>query len=203
MLETGDLLLFHGTGWFSSILEFIGQSKYSHVGIILKNPSFINPSLEDGLYVMHSSWSSTPDAEDHQQKFGVQIQLLSDVIAQYPDHSIYVRSVTVDRNDLFYTKLKEIHDTVHGKPYNLNLFDWIHAKENLGDTYPLSIMWKHTERFWCSALVSYMYYKLGWIRDLNWDLIAPREYSSKESTGQVIFTCVLSDEALLEKFLYE
>ncbi len=49
-LETGDLLLFHGSTFLSLFLEYMGQSKYSHVGIILKNPSFINESLNPELF---------------------------------------------------------------------------------------------------------------------------------------------------------
>ena len=203
MLETGDLLLFHGEGWISTLLEYIGHSKYSHVGMIVRNPKFLNPSLEDGLYVLDSSWGCGPDSEDHQLKFGVQLHKLSDILALYPTHTIYSRHVTAVRDDAFYEKFKAIHEVIHNKPYNLSLYDWIHAKENLDHPYSVSILWKHTERFWCSALASYVYYKLGWASDLNWDLVAPREFSSKEATGQVVFTCTLSDEQPIERFLYE
>ena len=62
-------------------------------------------------------------------------------------------------------------------------------------TYPFSLSsrWKDTDRFWCSALVSYIYYRLGWISDVNWGLIAPRELS-QENTGQVVFTCEIEEE---------
>ena len=64
-LQTGDLLLFRGNAWVSKILEYMGKSKYSHVGMIIKNPSFIDPDLEDGLYVWDSSWGYIPDSEDN------------------------------------------------------------------------------------------------------------------------------------------
>jgi cell wall-associated NlpC family hydrolase len=41
-LETGDIILFRGTGIIATILEYFGKSKYSHVGMILKNPKFLN-----------------------------------------------------------------------------------------------------------------------------------------------------------------
>ena len=66
--------------------------------------------------------------------------------------------------------------------------------------FSLSTIFKHTDRFWCSALVSYIYFRLGWITDVNWSIIAPREYSSNESTGQLLFTSIISDEEPLETY---
>jgi len=194
-LETGDLLLFHGTTILSKILEFFGRSKYSHVGMIIKNPKFLNDKLEDGLYVLDSSYGYTPDIEDHQKKFGVQLHKLKDIVSLYNSGTIYVRKVkNVIRDDIFYEKLKEIHTVIHNKPYDLHIMDWIAAKENLSTPISINPLWKTTNRFWCSALISYVYSQLGWISDVNWSLIAPCEFSSKESHGQLLFTCTLEDE---------
>ena len=196
-LQSGDLLLCHGVGWVSSFLQYIGQSKYSHVGIILKNPKFLCETLEDGLYVWDSSYGTAPEDENHTIRFGVQIHKLDYFMSLYPKESLYVRKIDYPRNDDFHTKLINIHKEVHGKPYNTHIMDWISAKLNM--VYPFSILsiWKYTDRFWCSALVTYIYVQLGWISDANWGLIAPREFSSKESTGQLLFTCIVHDEELL------
>lgn len=196
-LQSGDVLLFRGSSFFSTILEYIGQSKYSHVGIILKNPSFLNESLEDGLYVLESSWGCGPDSEDHLNKYGVQIHKLKDIIKLYPPKSIYVRRINQQRDDTFHEKMKKIHTIVHNKPYDTHLFDWIMAKDNMTNPVPINYIWKNTSRFWCSALVSYIFLKLGWISDVNWTLVSPREFSSKDSTGQLLFTCIIQDEELL------
>ena len=92
------------------------------------------------------------------------------------------------RDETFHEKIKKIHYEMCGKPYDL-----IKAKLNLKQPFPI---WKWTNRFWCSAFVSYIYYEFGWISECNWSLIAPREYSI-ESTGQLIFTCIISDEEFL------
>ena len=47
-LKTGDLILFCGkdTGWlkyFSEMIKYTSHSNYSHVGMILKDPTFIHP----------------------------------------------------------------------------------------------------------------------------------------------------------------
>ena len=59
-LKTGDLILFCGkdTGWlkyFSEMIKYTSHSNYSHVGMILKDPTFIHPTLK-GTYVWESGW---------------------------------------------------------------------------------------------------------------------------------------------------
>ena len=197
MLQTGDLVLFHGSGWISKTLEWMGKSQYSHVGIIIINPCFLHPNLENGVYVWHSSWGEAPDNKGQKHVFGVQLQKLEDVIKEYEPHSVYVRHITAHHDVIFYQQLVAIHKEVHGKPYDLHIMDWIMAELQLYHPVEISALWKHTDRFWCSALVSYIYVRLGWIKDVNWSLIAPREYSSMDATGQVIFTCIVSDEVPL------
>ena len=192
-LQTGDILLFRGDSLLSKVLEFVGKSKYSHVGIILKNPSFINPNLEDGIYLWDSSWGYSPDSEDNKYHYGIQLHKLDDIISLYPKNSIYVRKVKAERNEIFYEKLKAIHDIVYRKPYDLHIMDWIEALENMYKKVEINSVWKTTQRFWCSAFVSFVYYKLGWISDVNWTLIAPREFSTIDATGQLLFIYILKN----------
>ena len=195
-LETGDLLLFHGTSILSTILEYFGRSKYSHIGMIIKNPKFLNDKLKDGLYVLESSYGYKPDEEDHQIKFGVQLHKLEDI---YKPNTIYVRKLkNIIRDDIFYEKLKNIHTIIHNKPYDLHIMDWIMAEENISKPISINPLWKITNRFWCSALISYVYLRLGWVSDVNWSLVAPCEFSSKESKGSLLFICSLDDEIELK-----
>lgn len=195
-LQTGDLILFRGTSWISTVLEYVGKSKYSHVGIIIKNPRFLNENLEDGLYLLDSSFGYSPDEEDNKIKYGVQLHKFDDILALYSPGSTFVRKITAVRDQAFYDNLARIHKDVYNKPYDLHLCDWIEAKLNMETPIPVNPLWRWTGRFWCSALVSYIYCELGWISECNWGLIAPREYS-KDATGQIVFTCIISDEELL------
>ena len=180
-LDTLDIILFTGTGIISKVLEYFGKSKYSHVGIILKNPKFLNEKLEDGVYILESSSNNTPDVEDHTLKIGVQIHKLQDVLKEFPKDSVYIRKVHCKRDDDFYKKLSDIHKKIHNKPYDLNIFDWISAEYNLNKEILPTEKYKQTNAFWCSALVSYIFYELGLIKDdINWSIIAPREFSSLE-----------------------
>ena len=83
-LETGDLLLFtgHTTGflkYFSCLIEYATHSDFSHIAMVLKDPTFIDKSLK-GLYVWESSWEGKPDPQDGKIKLGVQITPLHEII---------------------------------------------------------------------------------------------------------------------------
>ena len=59
-LKTGDLLLFNyqsqgAMGWFTKMIKWGSHSNYTHTAMVLKDPTFIHPSLK-GTYVWESSW---------------------------------------------------------------------------------------------------------------------------------------------------
>ena len=196
-LQTGDLILFRGTSWVSWLIEWLGVSRYSHVGIIVKNPVFLDPELEDGTYILESSWNNTPDAEDHQMKCGVQLHLLDDVLKECSRGSVFTRKVHCERTPAFYQKLIELHKEIHDKPYDMAPWDWLCAKHNMICPLPSDPAYKTTKRFWCSALVSYLYCQLGIMeKEVNWSLVAPREFSSTESKW-VRFLCTIDKEKSL------
>jgi hypothetical protein len=181
--ETGDLLLFRGNHLLSKVLECFGRSKYSHVGMILKNPSYLRPDLEDGLYLLESSSNDTPDVEDNQFKIGVQIHRLEDILKEFPKGSVYIRYMDIPREEAFYTQIKEVHEEIHGKPYDLNPLDWIRAEWNLIHPLDVDPKFQKTGSFWCSALLCYIYGRLNCLEtEMDWSLIAPREFSSEEGT---------------------
>ena len=196
-LQTGDLLLFRGTSWISWLVEWLGVSRYSHVGIVVKNPTFLDPDLEDGTYILESSLNNTPDVEDHQMKCGVQLHLLDDVLKECSRGSVMTRKVNCERNESFYQKLIELHKEIHNKPYDMAPWDWLCAKYNMICPLPSDPAYKTTKRFWCSALVSYLYCHLGIMeKDVNWSLVAPREFSSTEAKW-IRFLCPIDKEKIL------
>lgn len=182
-LDTGDIVLFRGNHLLSHILECMGRSKYSHVGMILKNPKYIRPDLEDGLYLLESSSNNTPDVEDQQFKIGVQIHRLEDILPEFSKGSVYVRYLDCPRDDVFYKKITEVHEDIHNKPYDFNPEDWIRAEWNLIHPLEINPAYQKTDSFWCSALLCYIYGKLDCLdSEMDWSLIAPREFSSEEGT---------------------
>lgn len=196
-LETGDIVLFKGTSWYSRLIEYFGESRYSHVGFILKNPTFLE---EKGVYLLHSSSEMFPDYEDKKDKFGVRIDKLSDIM-KYDGKicEIYYRKCSFERTSFFYQKLEELHTIIHNKPYNVNLEDWLVAKLSL-DEFDVKSLNKcckrgnNTSSFWCSALVTYLYFNLGLLhnKEICWNYIAPKEFT-KEGNNYLHFRYCLDD----------
>ena len=177
-MKTGDLLLFsyNGDGFFGCFTECIKKcthSKFSHIGMIIEDPTFIDPTLK-GIYVWESSWNGTPDPQDGKIKLGVQLTHIEKLINEYKktNSQIYLREVNYSENPFQSKTLREIHDTVYDKPYDIVPLDWIEALFRL-DTEP-----QKTSRFWCSALVGYIYTKCG-ILDINtdWSVLRASDFS--------------------------
>lgn len=196
-LETGDIVLFRGNSWLSYALEWLGRSYYSHVGMIIKNPSFMDASLPDGIYLLESGWEPTPDSEDHKHKFGVQLHLLSDVLNVSGAHSVYVRRVSCTRDVAFYNRLDTIHKAIYNRPYDLNIIDWLRALYHLdiyNDIKPSST--STIKSFWCSALIAYVFDELGLINPVCWTEVVPRDFSLWSS--RLEFRCKIGEEELIQ-----
>jgi hypothetical protein len=122
-----------------------------------------------GLYILESGIEEHPDVEDGRKKCGVQLVRLEDALA-IPDCSFYYRKLHCAITTEFFNKLAQVHSEVH--------------RDNT---------------FWCSALASYVYYKLGLLPDSTpWTLIAPTDWSSYESEYKVQFiNCTLDNEIII------
>lgn len=186
-LESGDLIIFSATksykNWYATLIEFITGSPYSHVGIIIKDPTF-TPTPLKGLYVLESGWESENDVEQSTKKFGVMLQLLDDVVRLY-DGRIWIRRLKVERDFIFYEKLSQAHSDMHNLPYDDNpihmlsaLFSYV-ARESIIDKRG------NISEVWCSALVTYIYMKLGLIdQKTDWSMIFPFDYGEG---GRIVF----------------
>ena len=180
-LKTGDIILCDYTkkgrcmSIFTSLIKYFTKSNYSHSAMILKDPSFIHPSLK-GLYVWESSWEGKPDPQDGKIKLGVQITPLHELINEYKKIGhIVVRRVNCS-SDLFSDiNLQKIHNVVYDKPYDIVPIDWVEAIIKV-DPFPQKI-----DRFWCSAFVGYIYTKCGLLaEDTDWSLLSPADFSIKQ-----------------------
>ena len=194
-LDSGDLLLFQGKhSIVSSIIRCFTNSKWTHVAMVLKNPTFINDKLK-GLYLWESGEESFPDSENNEYKYGIQIVDLKEKIKTY-DGVIAIRKLTCNKEN-FETKLKLIHDSVHNKPYDVELWDFIMTK--LGITfldqgsfnYKL-LNWfgynpRKLDKMYCSSLVAYIYTELGLLNnDTRWTDVFPCYFSSSYSNLHLI-----------------
>ena len=68
--------------------------------------------------------------------------------------------------------MKEIHDIVYDKPYDIVPKDWIEALFRKDDKP------QKTDRFWCSALVGFIYTKVGILdKSTDWSVMRPSDFS--------------------------
>lgn len=186
-LKTGDLLLCSSgsrqmwpLSWASSLIKTFTQSPYSHIAMVLKDPSFIHPSLS-GLFVWESNFENVPDPQDGvDHKFGVRITPLRDFLEVYREQGgvVAARTIEIDTDtagdEPFFciTTLEKIHDVVYNKPYDLNLTDWLKALD------PEMSWVSTTERFWCSALVGYIYKECGILTSsTQWSVMSPADFA--------------------------
>ena len=142
--------------------------------MILRDPSFTEKPLI-GLYFWESSNENFNDAEDHTKKLGVEIVDLQELINRCGSIKLYYRKLNLHKNKkIDNSKLKNIHNIVHNKPYDIVPIDWIEAFFRV-DSRP-----KKTDRFWCSALLGYIYVQLGLLpKDTDWSILRPSYFSTE------------------------
>jgi hypothetical protein len=122
-LDTGDLLLFHSNKPIGCCIQFCTNSKYCHIGMVLKDPIYINPNLK-GYYLWESSSEPFPDAEEKELFYGVQITPLEKVLQEYGSGNVYYSKLFLV-NNLDASKLVKVHEEIHHHKYDLNVIDWL------------------------------------------------------------------------------
>ena len=193
--KTGDLILCNYTkrtgcmSFFTSLIKAFTKSSYSHIGMILKDPFFIHPTLK-GLYVWQSTWIKKPDPQDGKIKFGVQLTPLYELINDYKKTGHLVIRRVQCSPDLFSDQnLTKVHNVVYNKPYDIIPTDWLEALTKI-DPYP-----QKTNRFWCSALVGYIYTKCGLLdKKTDWSILAPADFALASENLEFINEARLSNK---------
>lgn len=186
--ESGDMILFHGTSWYSYVLEWFGHCRVSHVGILVRDVDLNRMNVRvidmdpNGWYVLHSGYGISTETGLYQ--FGVHIESLSRVLSQYGWNAVWIRKMHVLRNNTFVETMKRIHESIHQRPYDMSIRDWIMAEWVVW--FPMFASWfpsswyQKTDHFWCSALVIYVYARLGWVHpNLPWSILSPFECTEK------------------------
>lgn len=195
-LKTGDLLLFDYKkkglfGVFTGAIKYFTHSDFSHIAMVLKDPTFLHPSLK-GYYVWESSWEGKPDPQDGKIKLGVQITPFEEIYNAYKNDksSIFVRRISKNSEKFFTPEnLEDIHKVVYDKPYDIVPKDWLEAAFGK-DSNP-----QKTDRFWCAALVGYIFTKCNILKyDTDWSKLSPSDFSSEKNSVEFI-----NDVSLEEK----
>lgn len=175
LFQTGDILLFANDEIFPSVLvEDFTHSKYSHVGIILRDPKFPVASYE-GLYVLESTgYVDAKDVENHKYQIGVQINKLSKVY-NITDGGIYWRRLVAQRGNDFDQIFSDVLKLTNGKDYDFDPMDWIKAYFD----WHFGNEQKENE-FICSALAAFLYDRLGFLeKPVDWTIIRPVDWGTE------------------------
>ena len=68
--------------------------------------------------------------------------------------------------------MREIHEVVYDKPYDINPRDWVNALFRR-DNHP-----QQTDSFWCSAFVGYVLTKIGILdSETDWTIMRPSDFA--------------------------
>lgn len=201
-LETGDLIFFRGNTWYDKLIEYLGQSAYSHVAIFLKDPIWIRSDLV-GHFILESGMEDCDDITGV-RRFGVQLVRLEDSIKTSPGCNVFVRRLEVKRDKYFYDEISRIYLDHQRDPYDTSIIDWIEAKFILNTKSPGWVeslfFWNNVQKdrtFYCSAFVSYVFCRLGLLKheeNVPWSVIAPREWTDEDKSILQLNECSLGPE---------
>ena len=186
-LKTGDLILFSSDNSgifavFDWLIKLFTSSNYNHIGMVLKDPIYIDPKLK-GYYLYESSWEGTPDPADGKIKLGVQITPLEEAFKNNPGHA-YLRRAKTPYGTFSAVNMLSIYKKTNAKPYDLNPIDWIEAFFRIDPTFQLG----KDKRFFCSALVGYIYQQLGILQEnTDWSILRPSDFSLEDDNRHIFF----------------
>jgi hypothetical protein len=189
--DTGDLLLFNSTAFYSRFIELFSRSKYSHIGYIIKNPTWLHPDLS-GIFLFESGAECTKDVLSQHKIFGVQLTPMEEIVKQYRSATygyIYYVQNKFDRTNDYYENLKNVILKTDTKKYDLNPIDWIKAD------FDINIGIRKVDKFFCSALVGYIMEEVGHLdKNIDWTYIAPRRYSKNAKDILPFINCEIMPE---------
>ncbi len=112
-LKTGDMVLFSGSGFVSRIIQMYTRSKWSHVGLVIKDEWW------DMLLLWESTTLSKIKTVHGRVRQGVAIRPLSEVIENY-DGEVGVRQLAFPLTDSQELTISELRKEFKGRDYEQN-----------------------------------------------------------------------------------
>ena len=96
--------------------------------------------------------------------------------------------------------IKNTYFKIQAKPYDLDVFDWIKAytevNKDINDK-SLTIKYQKINKFWCSALVSYIYVECELLdKNIPWTIVTPNNFYYKYKFLPLL-NCKLKKDKLL------
>ena len=198
--NTGDILLCIGKKNRSGILnnlycfvdnmiQYFSNSVYTHCGIILKDP-MINDKKLSGIYVWESSlmynYINAPG-----YKTGVKLKTINEFIDTYNGYIDYRK---INNKEIIYdSSINKINEIIQNKPYDIVPYHWLEA------AFHIDLTPKRTDRFWCSALLGYIFVQLNLLpKTIDWSILSPGEFSSCGILEDKYINCSFNKEVRIK-----
>jgi hypothetical protein len=144
-LDTGDILLYSGTGPFSRLIQAGTLSKWSHCAMVVR------ASDVDLLLVYQSTTiDKVKDWTDGELKNGVQINLLSESLKYYKGDVAVRRLVDFERTPEALARLNKLRQEFKNRPYEESKLELVKAAYDgaFGENTP------DVSSLFCSELVA-------------------------------------------------
>jgi len=184
-LKTGDIILYDTRFWYSRLIEYFSNSIYSHVALIIKNPTWLSPNLLEEFYLIESGGEVFNDSITGKPKFGVRVSSLRTVYEQYLNGGygqLYIRNISTNLTDIMIEEsIKKAYDKVMNDIYDFNPIDWLRAYYNINKSIDEIIIDKHNEKtdaFTCSAFIAFIFVEIGFLdKNIPWTILTPCDFS--------------------------
>ena len=178
--STGDLILFKGFGIESEIIEFVDDSPYSHVAMVIDMPELSNKPLlwsSDEITTIDDFLNQGLHAGVHLMDLQSVMDLTASRTNKQGDHYTYSwRKLNYDKSGDFMKTLESFMRSVDGRAFP--------TLEDMALHYAEGKMGKRADQktFFCSQLATNTYIHIGIFPDSLIDnSVAPGDYGDSHS----------------------
>lgn len=178
-LDTGDIVLFSGSGFISKMIQWKTHSEFSHVAMVVKIKEW------DMLLLFESTTlSKIKDIESRKQTQGVQLVPLSERIKCYDDDKVVFRKLEgVERSPEMRKIFREFRKEVKGRHYEESKWElFCSAYDFIGGQNEEDL-----SSLFCSELIAEMYERwylfIGGVK--HKDYIPSNERTPADFSGKV------------------
>ncbi len=170
-MKTGDIVLFSGKGGISTGIKWFTNSRWSHVGMVLRLIEW------DAVLLWESTTlSNIADVESGKERKGVQIVPLSERIKKY-DGEISVRMLDQKPTPEMHKELSLLREEVKGRPYEKSKIELFKAAYD----GPFGRNNEDLSSLFCSELVAEAYQRMGLLsEDKASNEYTPKDFSDAE-----------------------
>lgn len=170
-LRTGDIVLFSGKGGISTGIKWFTQSKWSHVGMVLRLPEW------DAILIWESTTlSNIADIESGKERKGVQLVPLSERIRKYNGEASIRMLKDIEVSPEMLKELSLFRAEVKGRPYEKNQIELVKSAYD----GPLGVNTEDLSSLFCSEMVAEAYQRMGLLSEEK----ASNEYTPKDFSDE-------------------